>query len=146
MIHIMSSKMSRNRHFAYEELEAATDGFSAANELGQGGFGIVFWGEIDESKLNHSHVSSRSDITSHSHSHSHRQQQLRPVAVKKLRAGSMQGKKEFEAEVEIIGRIHHRHLVSLVGYCIFHEERLLVYDFVPNKTLEYHLHISSNLH
>nr|CAD1828220.1 unnamed protein product [Ananas comosus var. bracteatus] len=47
---------------------------------------------------------------------------------------------EFHAEVDIIGRVHHRHLVSLVGYCVAAEQRLLVYEFVPNKTLEHHLH------
>ncbi|KAL8255332.1 hypothetical protein R6Q59_033553, partial [Mikania micrantha] len=47
---------------------------------------------------------------------------------------------EFQAEVEIISRVHHRHLVSLVGYCIAEQQLILVYEFVPNKTLEYHIH------
>ncbi|XP_039840864.1 proline-rich receptor-like protein kinase PERK1 [Panicum virgatum] len=55
------------------------------------------------------------------------------VAIKRLRPGSGQG------EVEIISRVHHRHLVSLVGYCIHGDHRLLVYEYVPNKTLELHL-------
>ncbi|KAJ6371112.1 hypothetical protein OIU77_001591 [Salix suchowensis] len=50
------------------------------------------------------------------------------------------GEREFRAEVEIIGRVHHRHLVSLVGYCISEHQRLLVYDYLPNDTLYYHLH------
>ncbi|KAF2302291.1 hypothetical protein GH714_033999 [Hevea brasiliensis] len=50
------------------------------------------------------------------------------------------GEREFQAEVEIISRVHHRHLVSLVGYCIAGGQRMLVYEFVPNKTLEYHLY------
>ncbi|TVU32186.1 hypothetical protein EJB05_23908, partial [Eragrostis curvula] len=62
------------------------------------------------------------------------------VAIKRLRPGSGQGDREFRAEVEIISRVHHRHLVSLVGYCIHGDQRLLVYEFVPNKTLEFHLH------
>ncbi|PKI42686.1 hypothetical protein CRG98_036968 [Punica granatum] len=64
----------------------------------------------------------------------------RVVAVKQLKAGSGQGEREFRAEVEIISRVHHRHLVSLVGYCISEQQRLLIYEFVPNKTLEHHLH------
>lgn len=64
----------------------------------------------------------------------------REVAVKSLKAGSGQGEREFRAEVEILSGVHHRHLVSLVGYCICREERMLVYEFVPNKTLEFHLH------
>lgn len=64
----------------------------------------------------------------------------REVAVKQLRVGSGQGEREFKAEVDIISRVHHRHLVSLVGYCISDNERMLVYHFVPNNTLYYHLH------
>nr|CAD1828168.1 unnamed protein product [Ananas comosus var. bracteatus] len=62
------------------------------------------------------------------------------IAVNQLKAGSRQGEREFHAEVDIISRVHHRHLVSLVGYCVAAEQRLLVYEFVPNKTLEHHLH------
>nr|CAD1818270.1 unnamed protein product [Ananas comosus var. bracteatus] len=62
------------------------------------------------------------------------------VAVKQLKSGSGQGDREFQAEVEIISRVHHRHLVSLVGYCISQAQRMLVYEFVPNKTLEHHLY------
>ncbi|KAJ9540959.1 hypothetical protein OSB04_027465 [Centaurea solstitialis] len=62
------------------------------------------------------------------------------VAVKSLKAGSGQGEREFQAEVEIISRVHHRYLVSLVGYCISDAQRMLVYEYVPNKTLEFHLH------
>ncbi|KAL0422744.1 UNVERIFIED_CONTAM: putative proline-rich receptor-like protein kinase PERK6 [Sesamum latifolium] len=62
------------------------------------------------------------------------------IAVKSLKMNSGQGEREFQAEVDIISRVHHRHLVSLVGYCIAGSQRLLVYEFVPNGTLEYHLH------
>ncbi|KAL5210159.1 hypothetical protein ABZP36_005782 [Zizania latifolia] len=67
------------------------------------------------------------------------------VAIKKLKTESKQGDREFRAEVEIISRIHHRNLVTLVGYCIFAKERLLVYEFVPNNTLDTHLHGKSKL-
>lgn len=68
------------------------------------------------------------------------------VAIKQLKAGSGQGEREFRAEVEIISRVHHKHLVSLVGFCISEVKRLLVYEYVRNNTLEFHLHgNSSNL-
>ncbi|KAJ1298105.1 hypothetical protein BS78_01G427900 [Paspalum vaginatum] len=101
--------------FSYDELESATGGFSSANLLGQGGFGYVYKGVLAGSG--------------------------KEVAVKQLKSGSGQGEREFQAEVEIISRVHHRHLVSLVGYCIAgSSQRLLVYEFVPNDTLEHHLH------
>ncbi|XP_074580661.1 proline-rich receptor-like protein kinase PERK1 [Curcuma longa] len=99
--------------FTYDELAAATNGFSRDNLLGQGGFGYVYKGVLPNRK---------------------------EVAVKQLKSGSGQGEREFQAEVEIISRVHHRHLVSLVGYCIAGPQRLLVYEFVPNNTLEHHLH------
>ncbi|XWS72027.1 hypothetical protein CRYUN_Cryun02cG0005400 [Craigia yunnanensis] len=99
--------------FTYEELARATDGFSDANLLGQGGFGYVHRGVLPNGK---------------------------EVAVKQLKAGSGQGEREFQAEVEIISRVHHKHLVSLVGYCISGTTRMLVYEFVPNNTMEFHLH------
>jgi serine/threonine protein kinase len=109
-----SAVMGRGQtHFTYEELEDITEGFSKQNILGEGGFGCVYKGKLKDGKL---------------------------VAVKQLKVGSGQGDREFKAEVEIISRVHHRHLVSLVGYCIADSERLLIYEYVPNQTLEHHLH------
>ncbi|XP_055827570.1 proline-rich receptor-like protein kinase PERK4 [Solanum dulcamara] len=99
--------------FTYADLATATGGFSQANLLGQGGFGFVHKGVLTDGNV---------------------------VAVKSLKSGSGQGEREFQAEVEIISRVHHRHLVSLVGYCIADGQRMLVYEFVSNGTLEYHLH------
>ncbi|XP_031473071.1 proline-rich receptor-like protein kinase PERK1 [Nymphaea colorata] len=99
--------------FTYEELAIATNGFASSNLLGQGGFGYVHKGILPNGT---------------------------EVAVKQLKSGSGQGEREFQAEVEIISRVHHRHLVSLVGYCITGSQRMLVYEFVPNNTLEFHLH------
>ncbi|KAJ7011807.1 proline-rich receptor-like protein kinase PERK15 isoform X2 [Populus alba x Populus x berolinensis] len=99
--------------FPYEELAMATDNFSEANLLGQGGFGYVHKGILANGTV---------------------------VAIKQLKSGSGQGEREFRAEIEIISRVHHRHLVSLFGYCIAGAQRMLVYEFVPNYTLEFHLH------
>lgn len=99
--------------FAYGELSEITNGFSPQNILGEGGFGFVYKGQLSDG---------------------------RDVAVKQLKVGGGQGEREFQAEVEIISRVHHRHLVSLVGYCIAESQRLLVYDYVPNNTLHHHLH------
>uniref|UniRef100_A0A7N0T5P4 non-specific serine/threonine protein kinase n=1 Tax=Kalanchoe fedtschenkoi TaxID=63787 RepID=A0A7N0T5P4_KALFE len=99
--------------FAYEELVVATNGFSPENLLGEGGFGYVYKGFLPDGRV---------------------------IAVKQLKIGSGQGEREFKAEVEIISRIHHRHLVSLVGYCVADSRRLLVYEYVPNNTLYFHLH------
>lgn len=99
--------------FTYQQLVEATNGFSSQNLLGEGGFGSVYKGCLPDG---------------------------REIAVKQLKVGGGQGEREFKAEVEIISRIHHRHLVSLVGYCIADTRRLLVYEFVSNNTLYFHLH------
>lgn len=99
--------------FTYEELVDASSGFSAQNLLGEGGFGSVYKGSLADG---------------------------REVAIKQLKSGGGQGEREFRSEVEIISRIHHRHLVSLVGYWISGDRRLLVYDYLPNNTLYFHLH------
>ncbi|XP_050210965.1 proline-rich receptor-like protein kinase PERK1 [Mercurialis annua] len=109
---IKKLKSYRPRDISYEELERATNGFSENNLLGEGGFGKVYKGIL------HDEV----------------------VAVKKLKAGSGQGDEEFAAEVEFISRVHHRHLVELIGYCIDGEQRLLVYEFIKNNSLRVHLH------
>ncbi|CAD6236876.1 unnamed protein product [Miscanthus lutarioriparius] len=101
--------------FTPENLAAITDDFAEENLLGEGGFGCVFKGILPDG---------------------------RTVAVKKLKIGNGQGEREFKAEVDTISRVHHRHLVSLVGYCIAEGQLMLVYDFVPNNTLYYHLHVS----
>lgn len=87
--------------FTYEELAAATNSFSQVNLLGQGGFGYVHKGVLPYGK---------------------------EIAVKSLKSESGKGEREFHAEVDIVSCVHHRHLVSLVGYCIAGSQRMLVYD------------------
>ncbi|MBA0776237.1 hypothetical protein Gotri_011256, partial [Gossypium trilobum] len=99
--------------FSYEEMMEMTNGFAQQNVIGEGGFGCVYKGQLPGGKI---------------------------VAVKQLKIGSGQGEREFRAEVEIISRVHHRHLVSLVGYCIANDHRLLIYEFISNSNLERHLH------
>ncbi|TVU00807.1 hypothetical protein EJB05_53754, partial [Eragrostis curvula] len=105
--------VGNSKAFSFDELYEITGGFSRDNVLGEGGFGCVFKGTLADGKV---------------------------VAVKQLKGGGGQGEREFQAEVEIISRVHHRHLVTLVGYCISEDHRLLVYDFVSNDTLHHHLH------
>ncbi|XP_078181409.1 proline-rich receptor-like protein kinase PERK1 [Carex rostrata] len=99
--------------FKYEDLKLATNGFAQSNLLGHGEFGFVYRGVL----------------------------RGKDVVIKKLpmKPGGGQGDKEFRAEAEIISRVQHRNLCSLIGYCKDHR-RLLVYEYVPNKTLDFHLH------
>ncbi|KAL7584885.1 hypothetical protein Lser_V15G45760 [Lactuca serriola] len=99
--------------FTYDELAEATRGFNRSLLLGEGGFGYVHKGVLPSGK---------------------------EIAVKSLKSTSGQGEREFQAEVEIISRVHHRYLVSLVGYCIAGPRRLLVYEYIPNNSLDYHLY------
>ncbi|XP_057524732.1 G-type lectin S-receptor-like serine/threonine-protein kinase SD2-5 isoform X1 [Amaranthus tricolor] len=92
--------------FSYQSLQDATNNFSV--KLGQGGFGSVYQGKLPDGTL---------------------------IAVKKLE-GVGQGKKEFRAEVSIIGSIHHIHLVRLKGFCTEGSHRLLAYEFMANGSLD----------
>ncbi|GMH14715.1 hypothetical protein Nepgr_016556 [Nepenthes gracilis] len=104
---------SKSAAFTYEELAAATNGFAQSNMLGQGGFGCVHKGVLPNGK---------------------------EVAVRCLKSGGGHPELDFLSELEIISRVRHRHLVSLVGYSIADGRRMLVHEFVPNNNLEYHLH------
>ncbi|KAF8657669.1 hypothetical protein HU200_059824 [Digitaria exilis] len=98
------------RAFRYEALEAATRGFSEKNRLGQGGFGPVYRGRLDDG---------------------------RDVAVKRLGAGSRQGAREFRNEATLLSRVQHRNVVNLIGYCARGaDDKLLVYEYVPNESLD----------
>ncbi|CAI7817510.1 unnamed protein product [Closterium sp. NIES-54] len=112
------------RVFSYTELRAATGAFSRENLLGEGGFGGVYKGHVDAWPIDGVPIVMGQKIV---------------VAVKRLNKDGLQGHKEWLAEVNFLGNIQHPRLVRLLGYCAEEEHRLLVYEFVPNKSLEDHL-------
>ncbi|XP_028787883.1 cysteine-rich receptor-like protein kinase 10 [Neltuma alba] len=94
----------------FETIRTATDNFSDANKLGQGGFGPVYKGKLHNGE---------------------------EVAVKRLSKNSGQGDIEFKNEVKLMAKLQHRNLARLRGFCLEREERLLIYEFLPNKSLDY---------
>ncbi|KAL0310397.1 UNVERIFIED_CONTAM: putative serine/threonine-protein kinase PBL15 [Sesamum calycinum] len=105
--------------FQLSELRGVTQNFSSNFLLGEGGFGRVHKGYIDESL--------RAGL------------KAQPVAVKLLDIEGLQGHREWLAEVIFLGQLRHPNLVKLIGYCCEDEERLLVYEFMPRGSLENHL-------
>ncbi|CAI9096830.1 OLC1v1033056C1 [Oldenlandia corymbosa var. corymbosa] len=101
------------RKLKFSQLIEATNGFSAASLIGSGGFGEVFKATLKDGSS---------------------------VAIKKLIRLSCQGDREFMAEMETLGKIKHRNLVPLLGYCKIGEERLLVYEYMEYGSLEEMLH------
>ncbi|KAJ0467785.1 putative protein kinase RLK-Pelle-LRR-IX family [Helianthus annuus] len=95
-------------------LRQVTNNFSDDNVLGRGGFGVVYKGELHDGTK---------------------------IAVKKMESGVMgtKGLNEFQAEIAVLTKVRHRHLVALLGYCIDRSERLLVYEYMPQGTLSQHL-------
>ncbi|KAF6149061.1 hypothetical protein GIB67_018639 [Kingdonia uniflora] len=101
------------RIFTYKELHVATNGFSDENKLGEGGFGSVYWGKTTDGLQ---------------------------IAVKKLKSMNSKAEMEFAVEVEVLGRVRHKNLLGLRGYCAGADQRLIVYDYMPNLSLLSHLH------
>lgn len=108
--------------FSFNDLKNATRNFRPDSLLGEGGFGYVFKGWIDEQTL--AAVKPGSGMV---------------IAVKKLKPEGFQGHKEWLTEVNYLGQLHHPNLVKLIGYCLEGENRLLVYEFMPKGSLENHL-------
>ncbi|KAI8001375.1 putative receptor-like protein kinase [Camellia lanceoleosa] len=100
------------RWFTLAEIKAATDNFDDSLVVGVGGFGKVYKGEIEDGTL---------------------------VAIKRANPQSEQGLAEFETEIEMLSRLRHRHLVSMIGFCEEQNEMILVYEYMSNGTLRSHL-------
>ncbi|KAH6835920.1 Protein kinase superfamily protein [Perilla frutescens var. hirtella] len=105
--------------FTLRDLELATNRFSKENVIGEGGYGVVYQGQLINGT---------------------------PVAVKRLLNNLGQAEKEFRVEVEAIGHVRHKNLVRLLGYCIEGTHRLLVYEYVNNGNLEQWLHGAMHQH
>ncbi|GLJ19710.1 hypothetical protein SUGI_0357120 [Cryptomeria japonica] len=99
----------QNLIYSLEALVEATENFHENSKLGEGGFGVVYKGITRDGN---------------------------EIAVKKLSAKSKQGKKEFMNEVKLVANVQHRNLASLLGCCVEGNERLLVYNYFPNKSLD----------
>lgn len=108
--------------FTFHELKSATGNFRPDSILGEGGFGYVFKGWIEENGT--APAKPGSGVT---------------VAVKSLKPDGLQGHREWVAEVDFLGQLHHPNLVKLIGYCIEDDQRLLVYEFMTRGSLENHL-------
>ncbi|KAG6777837.1 hypothetical protein POTOM_017674 [Populus tomentosa] len=101
------------RWYSLKELEIATRGFAEENVIGEGGYGVVYRGVLQDGSV---------------------------VAVKNLLNNKGQAEKEFKVEVEAIGKVRHKNLVRLIGYCADGASRMLVYEYVDNGNLEQWLH------
>ncbi|CAN1228282.1 Probable LRR receptor-like serine/threonine-protein kinase At1g06840 [Linum perenne] len=102
-------KIEGVKEYGFEELEKATSGFTGNTQIGQGGYGKVYKGVLGEGTV---------------------------VAIKRARQGSLTSEKEFYTEIELLSRVHHRNLVSLLGYCDESGEQMLVYEYMPNGSVQ----------
>ncbi|XP_076906710.1 putative receptor-like serine/threonine-protein kinase At4g34500 [Bidens hawaiensis] len=107
------SNMGFGRWYGLNELEIATSNFAVENVIGEGGYGVVYRGVVRDGSV---------------------------VAVKNLLNNKGQAEKEFKVEVEAIGKVRHKNLVGLIGFCADGAKRLLVYEYIDNGNLEQWLH------
>ncbi|KAI5568115.1 hypothetical protein POPTR_013G159500v4 [Populus trichocarpa] len=107
-----SLKIEGVKYFSYAEMALATNNFNRSSQVGQGGYGKVYKGFLADG---------------------------RTVAIKRAEEASFQGEREFLTEIELLSRVHHRNLVSLIGFCDEGGEQMLVYEFMSNGTLRDHL-------
>ncbi|CAM8917281.1 unnamed protein product [Rhodiola kirilowii] len=109
----IASHLGSAKTFSFAELQNATNDFDVNKIVGEGGFGCVYSGVLEDGTQ---------------------------VAVKVLKRDDHHGDREFMAEVEMLSRLHHRNLVKLIGICIEARNRCLIYELVPNGSVESHLH------
>ncbi|KAM5552125.1 hypothetical protein ABKV19_026801 [Rosa sericea] len=107
--------ISELKMYDFDSILIATDSFSITNKLGQGGFGPVYKGMLPEGK---------------------------EIAVKRLSSSSGQGVEEFKNEMLLISNLQHKNLVRIMGCCVKKNEKLLIYEFMPNKSLDTFLYDS----
>ncbi|GAB4826746.1 Cysteine-rich receptor-like protein kinase 10, variant 2 [Ancistrocladus abbreviatus] len=105
-------KTVESLQYDFRTLQAAMNNFSSDHKIGEGGFGAVYKGTLSNGQ---------------------------EIAVKRLSANSGQGAEQFKNEVELVAKLQHRNLVRLLGFCLDEGEKLLIYEFVPNKSLDYFL-------
>ncbi|KAL6277919.1 receptor-like cytoplasmic kinase 176 [Prunus avium] len=110
------------KSIGFSELKNATRNFRPDSVLGDGGFGSVFKGWIDESSF----IATKAGTGT-------------VIAVKRLNQDGIQGHKEWLTEINYLGELHHPNLVKLIGYCLEDDHRLLVYEFMPKGSMENHL-------
>uniref|UniRef100_A0A0D9W9Z6 non-specific serine/threonine protein kinase n=1 Tax=Leersia perrieri TaxID=77586 RepID=A0A0D9W9Z6_9ORYZ len=110
--HELFKKNLESQFINFEDVASATNNFSDSNILGKGGFGKVYKGKLEGGK---------------------------EIAVKRLGTGSRQGIEHFTNEVVLIAKLQHKNLVRLLGCCIHGDEKLLIYEYLPNKSLDYFL-------
>ncbi|XP_050386861.1 receptor-like cytoplasmic kinase 176 [Argentina anserina] len=116
---LMSSNL---KNFFFNELKTATRNFRPDSMVGEGGFGCVFKGWVDENALTAAKPGTGMVI-----------------AVKRLNQEGLQGHKEWLTEINYLGQLRHPNLVKLIGYCLEDDHRLLVYEFMPRGSLDNHL-------
>ncbi|XP_050149349.1 G-type lectin S-receptor-like serine/threonine-protein kinase At1g61500 isoform X1 [Malus sylvestris] len=95
--------------YDFDSILTATNNFSTTNKLGEGGFGPVYKGKLQEG---------------------------REIAVKRLSSSSGQGMEEFKNEMLLISKLQHKNLVRIMGCCVKDDEKLLIYEFMPNRSLD----------
>ncbi|GLJ05834.1 hypothetical protein SUGI_0026370 [Cryptomeria japonica] len=113
---VLVPSISKSRAFSLDEIKIATEDFS--HNIGQGGFGFVFWGKLRDEKQ---------------------------IAVKVLSFFSKEGVAQFLNEIDLLSRVHHKNLVALLGYCNESRDLMLIYEYMPGSSLNHRLYDRNHL-